>query len=445
LKRRVKYLRRQSDINQTAVILLNWGVKMKVITRWVNFTMAIMFGFSISTYADEFHYNNILIGDRASGMGGAYTAISDDASGLFYNPAGIVFVTDRNFSASVNAYAAQTKTYDNVIAGKPFVRRSSALLANYFGIVRPVGDFKFGFSYAVPDSVGEDLDLTVNNVAATTPFDFTINLSNRDNTYNYGPSFAASINNDLSVGITLYIHQREVLLIQNQFIARQDDTNQWTNSYFKLSETGLRPIIGLTWSPVEKLSLGATVSTTILFKSSASLQSTCVDTLTPTNCNATVPTAPVPFQIPTLTSFDAKRKYPVRAAIGAAYFASSNLLLSTDLTYHTAVDDPVFNNKVATLDVAVGSEYYLSKQWAMRAGLFSNVANTPPIQAGVTNIEERINLYGGSLSFTRFTGDSSVTLGGSVSYGAGQAQITTKDEVQTARTFGWTMFLSSSY
>lgn len=418
---------------------------MKVIIKWLMFTMSFMLGFSVPVYADEFHYNNILIGDRASGMGGAYTAISDDASGLFYNPAGIVFVTDKNFSASVNAYAAQTKTYDNVIAGKPFVRKSSALLANYFGIVRPIGNFKFGFSYAVPDSVGEDLNLTVNNVPAATPYDFTINLSNRDNTYNFGPSFAASINNDLSVGVTLYIHQREVLLIQNQFIARQDDTNQWTNSYFKLSETGIRPIVGVTWSPVEKLSLGATLSTTLLFGSNASLQSTCVDTQVAANCDVTVPTATVPFQIPTVTSYEAKRKYPVRVAIGAAYFASSNLLVSADITYHTAVTDPVFNNKVATLDAAAGAEYYLSKQWAMRAGVFSNVANTPPIVAGVTFIEERINLYGASLSFTRFTGDSSVTLGGNFSYGVGQAQITSPNEVQNATTFGWTMFLSSSY
>jgi hypothetical protein len=150
--------------------------------------------------------------------------------------------------------------------------------------------------------------------------------------------------------------------------------------------------------------------------------------------------------VPTLTSFDVKRKYPVRAAFGAAYFASSSLLVSTDITYHTAVDDPVFGNKVATLDVAFGSEYYLNKKWAVRAGLFSNVANTPAIQAGVTSIEEHINLYGGSLSFTHFTGDTSVTLGGSISYGTGQAQIgTSSTDVQSASTFGWTMFLSSSY
>ena len=395
--------------------------------------------------ADEFHYNNILIGDRASGMGGAYTAISDDASGMFYNPAGIIYVTDRNFSASVNAYTAQTKTYDNVIGGQPFVRKSSALLANYFGIVKPIGNYKFGFSYAVPDSVGEDLNLTVHNTPSF-PQDFTINLSNRDNTYNWGPSLAMAINSDLALGVTLYVHQREVLIIQNQFLARNDPTYQWSNSYFTLKESGLKPIVGIVWSPVEKLSLGATLSSTLLFSSSSSFQYTCVDTLDTANCSVISPIKNIPFQTLAFSSSETPRKYPIRVAVGAAYFANSNLLLSSDFTFHTAVADPVYGDKVATLDAAFGTEYYLSKKWAVRGGLFTNVANTPPIVAGVTNIEEHINLYGGSLSFTHFSGDSSVTIGGNISYGKGQAQIGTSiNEVQSASTFGWTMFLSSSY
>lgn len=422
---------------------------MNRISRRIIISTAFLLCLNTIALADEFHYNNILIGDRASGMGGAYTAISDDASGMYYNPAGIVYVTDRNFSASVNAYSAQTKNYENVIGGQPFTRKSSALLANYFGIIKPMGNYKIGFSYAVPDAVNEDLNLTVLNVPASSPaslpYNFTINLNNRDNTYNFGPSLATAINNDLAVGMTLYVHQRNVLIIQNRFTARSDGTNHWFNSYYSMTESGLRPILGVNWAPVEKLSLGLTLSKTYLLSSSTQYQVTCVDTLTPGNCTVTDPLAPVQFQVPTLSRFDQKKKYPLRVALGAAYFASSNMLLSGDITYHTAVEDTVFGNKVATLDAAVGTEYYLSKKWAVRAGLFSNVANTPTIQAGVTEIEEHINLYGGSLSFTHFTGDSSVTLGGSISYGLGQAQINSKDEVQNASTFGWNMFLSSSY
>lgn len=415
---------------------------MKSIYKWGS---AILICMSVTAMADEFHYNNILIGDRASGMGGAYTAISDDASGLFYNPAGIVYVTDRNFSASVNAYNYQIKTYDNVISGQPFVRKSSALLANYFGIVKPVGNVKIGFSYAVPDSVNEDLSQTVTNVtSASGNYDYTLNLNNRDNTYNYGPSLAMAINNDLAVGMTLYVHQRDTLIIQNNYLAFANGTNQWKNSYFKLSELGVKPILGVSWSPIEKISLGVTVSKVILLKSDASLQTTCWDTAK-LNCDINNP-GTLSIQTPSIAAINTNRQYPTRFAMGAAYFASKELLLSADVTYHTAVSDPVYGDKVSTVDVALGTEYYLSKKWAMRAGLFSNVANTPPIVAGVTNIEEHINLYGGSLSFTRFTGDSSVTFGGNINYGVGQSQIGTSNaEVQSARTFGWSMFLSSSY
>jgi hypothetical protein len=360
-----------------------------------------------------------------------------------------VYRSDRNFSASVNAYSAQYKTYDNVIGGQPFKRQSNALLANYFGIVKSVGDMKIGFSYAVPDAVNEDLSQHVVGVKSSnggSNYDFTINLNNRDNTYNIGPTFAAAINNQLSVGLTLYIHQRDVLIVQNQFVAYDNSTDIWVNRYYKQSETGLKPIFGLTWSPVEKLSLGASMSTILILNSNATVQDTCFNSAFPTNCDVNA-TPVFPLKVPSFTSYDQKRVYPIRFAVGAAYFANSSLLLSTDFTYHTAVKDPFFGDKVATLDFAVGSEYYLNKKWAIRAGFFTNVANTPPLQAGVLGSEEHINLYGGSLSFTRFSGDSSVTLGGSMSYGLGQAQIggTSPTDVQDASTFGYTMFLSSSY
>jgi long-subunit fatty acid transport protein len=427
-------------------ILFLRGAWMNIFARKIIFfTVSLLcFGLCCGKFAvaDEFHYNNLLIGDRASGMGGAYTAISDDATGMYYNPAGIVYVADKNFSASVNAYYSQTKKYDNVIGGQPFERKSSALLANFFGIVKPFGKFKLGFSYAVPDAVSEDQNQTFTNVSAAVSR-FTINLNNRDNTFNFGPSLAAEINNDLSVGITLYAHQRDVQITINQFVERTDTTSQWTNKYFRLSETGVRPILGVAWSPADKLSLGLSLSQTFVLSSSTNSWTTCWDNAVAVGCPVN---APATFlQVPTISSSALKRQYPISTAIGAAYFVDRNLLLSGDLTYHTAVTDPIYGNKVSTINAALGTEYYVTKKWAVRAGLFTNMANTPSIRTGVYTAEEHINLYGGSLSVSNFSGISSVTLGGSISYGKGQSQITGGTDVQNASTLGWLLFLSSSF
>jgi len=413
------------------------GGIMLIHTRRTLLATLLSLGMVNSSSADEYHYNNMLIGDRASGMGGAYTAISDDATGMYYNPAGILYVGERNFSASVNAYYSQSKKYENVIGNRPFERNSSALLANFFGIVKPMGNFKVGFSYAVPDAVSEDQNQNFSEVSATVSR-FTINLNNRDSTNNFGPSIATAINSDLSVGLSLYVHKRDAQLILNQFQERTDGSSQWTNYYFKLSETGARPVLGVMWTPIEKLSLGASISQTWVIAAKGEGQSTCWDS-SAVECNASILQSPRPI------GFTAKRKYPIRMAVGAAYFPDSNLIVSGDLTYNTAVTDSNYGNKEGTLNAAIGTEYYLNKNWAIRAGGYTNMANTPAIQAGFTSIEEQINLYGVSFSVSNFTNGSSITLGTSINYGKGKSQLLSNTSVQNASTLGWLMFLSSSY
>lgn len=414
---------------------------MIALTRLVVFLAVPLLVYGNPAVADDYHYNSFIIGERASGMGGAYTAISDDASGMFYNPAAIVYVGDRNFSASVNAYYSQTKKYDNVIGTRPYERKSTALLANYFGIVKPFGDFKIGFSYAVPDSVEEDQNQTFDNVSSSVSR-FTINLNNQDKTYNFGPSLAMEINDKLAIGLTLYAHQRKSQVILNQFVERVNATNQWVNRYYRLNESGVRPILGVSWAPVDKVSLGIALSKTYVLSSDGITQDTCWDAAAG-GCNATA-TSPS-IKVPTLTNFTSKRKYPLRVAVGAAYFVDSDLLFSADVTHYTAVIDPVFGEKMKTTNLALGTEYYLNKKSAVRFGMYTNMANTPNIQAGVTSIEEQINIYGITASISTFSGSSSVTLGTNISSGKGKSQILSDSSVQNASTFGWLVFLSSSY
>ena len=88
----------------------------------------------------------------------------------------------------------------------------------------------------------------------------------------------------------------------------------------------------------------------------------------------------------------------------------------------------------------------MNKNWAVRAGLFSNLANTPEVQSGRINQDEKVDLYGVSASVSNFTRNTSITLGGSYSSGSGKAQILDNStNIQDVKETGWMIFLSSSY
>ena len=388
--------------------------------------------------ADEYHYNNIVVGDRASGMGGAYTAVSDDPAGLYYNPAGIVYGAANNLSASVNAYHRNYTEYQNVLGGNGWKRTSASLLPNFFGVTQALGRGTVGFSYAVPDSVLEDQDQSFSNIPGTlsdgtsvTIEEFIVNFSHKDETYNIGPSYALKLGKSLSAGATLYIHRRERDSTFNQYLDLSTGEFQWLNTYYETAETGIKPVLGLMWAPVDKVSVGMALSKVSLFSSRTLSQTTCQGV----DC---------PYERRVVRS-DEKRELPYVLNLGAAYFPSSALLVSMDVSYYTETDDN-FQDKDAVLNVALGAEYYFTNQWAMRLGFFSDHANTPEVASGQTNQPEHIDLYNGSFSLSRFAGNSTTTLGLAYGAGSGEAQLfggSTSIQQVDRQTF--TVFLSASY
>lgn len=403
---------------------------------------------SSTCLADDYHYNNLLIGDRASGMGGAYTAVSDDPSGLYYNPAGITFIGGRNLSASVNAYHITNIKYRDVLGGGDWTRESSKLLPNFFGVTQPLGKGVVGFSYAVSDSILENQDTVLYNLPGTNVQRYIINMNNEENTYKIGPSYAQQINDDLSVGISLYFHLRNTETIFSQNISLTDTTYEWSSFYQQSDELGIEPVFGVMWSPMEKLSLGATLRKTELLSSSLDSQLTCASDIA-SNPN------PLCTQPPTtqLNSSDYKREYPWQLSLGVAYFPNERQLYSVDYTYYTeasndlsANNDSLFRTKEATWNLKLGTEYYLSSKWALRGGLYTNRANTPALESGRTDQPQHIDMYGLSFSGSRFTRNSSLTVGLSYGQGSGEAQVVGGvTNIQDVDTYSLSLFLSTSY
>lgn len=395
-----------------------------------------------SAYADQYHYINQIVGHRALGLGGAYTGISDDPAGLFYNPAGIVYAPTSNVSASVNTFQLYNITYKDALAGEfDWERNSLQLLPNFFGVIQPLGKFKVDISSSTPDSVLENQDQQFDDFGTISRF--IINLNNSDITYNFGPSIAMEVNDSLAIGLNLHYHFRKSELNQNQYILFKDGKLELINTYFQTSENGIRPKLGIMWSPIEKLSVGLTIDKTLLLKSATDSQGyICETDLATPGCSG--PNSEMNLEIQSSTG---KRTYPIQYRLGLAYFPTNTLLISSDIIYHTATaNNPIFTDKLGTFDVAIGSEWYMSSRYALRAGFFTSNANTPEIQITSTGQEPHINQWGLTSSLSRFSKGSSVTVGAMMTNGQGESQLfgglTTIEDTAIS---GFALFVSTSY
>lgn len=390
--------------------------------------------------ADEFHYNNILIGDRASGLGGAYTAISDDAAGLFYNPAGIVFTRDLQLSASANAVHSTKLTYKDVLRGSDWERESSNIVPNYFGITKKIGDNYFGFSYAVTDFEVEDQDSRFTNIPGV-PL-FIININNNEKVTKFGPSYAVALTEELNFGVTLYLHDRERDLTNNQFIRLPGNIFEWNNIYFETSENGVEPVIGLIWSPSDDWSFGLSLRKTFISSSRSRTQVTCSSNASP--LSQCIPVGGVPKDPTTIRSSD-ERDLPLNVRVGAAYFPTPRLLYSADILYYEDTSSDAFSAE-EVINYAFGIEYYFNAEWALRAGYYTDNANTPEVSSGKFDQLDHVDLRGLSLSMTRFSKTSSITIGYAYSSGDGEAQVVTgSQEIQDLEQKIETLYLSTTY
>ncbi len=125
---------------------------------------------------------NIGVGPRANAMGGAFSSIANDATAMYWNPAGI---------ASVNEFQGVI-TYT-----KMFVD----INLNYFGIVLPAGEAgSFGFNVTALN-IGE-MDVTTTDYPEGTGEKFDAG------SYAFGITYARNITESFSVGMNVkYIRE----------------------------------------------------------------------------------------------------------------------------------------------------------------------------------------------------------------------------------------------
>ena len=104
------------------------------------------------------------MGTRAWGMGGAYTAVADDAGAVFWNPAGLMQIKEPSIDVALSFHTEAADSYESLISYlEPDSGYGAGALSWYYGRLDPVADpsgteyrVANDFCYSLSKPVGKD-------------------------------------------------------------------------------------------------------------------------------------------------------------------------------------------------------------------------------------------------------------------------------------------------
>ena len=101
--------------------------------------------------ADDAQYTPFPIGARAVGLGGAFTALSDDPSGMHYNPAGLVDSARTSLQVSTNLYGLDLDVGKGIFSTVGQTAFSLDKVITELQIIPTTAGFVVGFGDRNPD------------------------------------------------------------------------------------------------------------------------------------------------------------------------------------------------------------------------------------------------------------------------------------------------------
>jgi long-chain fatty acid transport protein len=395
-------------------------------SRLLNLFVALGLG-AACAQGNPLYYKDVLIGERASGLGGAFVAISDDPSGIFHNPAGIAFGLESYLNISANAFNAGSQTYQNIYPGQDYVYKSQSFIPTFFGFTQTIGKGKFGLAVVVPNSDDIDQDDRADRPAepGVEPRSFIRKVSKQDISYMVGPAYAQEIAPNLSVGASFFGVWRAFKFIDNTLVLYDPvGTGKYNLHLASFNQSTFAGVLklGLEWMPLPKWSFGLALTKNYNFGGSG--RSRIIDTKVDGNGAPVTPDGTLPHDVDLQEYDNVYFAPPVNysVSLGSAFFYSKELLFIAQLDYHSPQSTYSEYPLDVTLNWSVGSEYFLDDWVAVRLGLFSNNANSRPVVDGAMNQEAKVDQIGGTFATSFYRSGTSVTLGIVYSKGIGRGQ-----------------------
>lgn len=327
--------------------------KLTLITMLLLFTSFV--------FAGGFQLNQH--GAKASGMSGAFTAVANDPSAVYWNPAGLSFIRGTHFMLSSHFVSPNT-TFRGVAPNIDEYKIVSRIFypSNFFASHSFDENLAFGFGFTVPFGLGTKWD--ENWVGKYLAVETELQL------FTLTPTVSYRITDNLSFGAGFVYSFANVKIIQKtpQAPFSGDATIKLEgkdNSSFGYS-------LGLMYKMTDDFTLGAAYQSNIVYDFTGTAKSTGAQQLIDAK------------RLP-MGDIEAQLKTPFNFAVGAAYNINENWLVSTDFQYvgWSSYDslkvnfvDPAYSDISSPRSyhnsyiIRFGTDYKFSDDLSLRGGLY---------------------------------------------------------------------------
>jgi hypothetical protein len=343
--------------------------------------------------AESTNKRMILPGARAQALSGAYTAVADDASAGWYNPAGLGFLRSPGVSVSVNNYSKSHKDISGVTSDTKLAENSSSIYPGFAGSNASLGPFTFGWSYFTLDQQNTDESQSLNIASSESTNAFTYDRAEltSGNLIHAGASVAFKLGQNFSLGVSEYYYRR-----QKQTALKERSTfasGVFYDSFVRQStlNEGTVTIVGLM-ARTGTFSLGITARIPKALSDKTELEAGSI-----------IYTGATPELSSSNLETRREDELIVRTwTAGLAWVPASFILVSLDAVHYPATNSPWlhqggFNTKTVT-DWSAGFEI-LTSSLIIAGGLFTNSSLVEtPTPSLVASEPARIDYQGFSSS-----------------------------------------------
>ncbi len=405
------------------------------------FILAVILSFAAAASAQDGRPVGQLFGDRAFGLGGAFTAFADDPSAAYYNPAGLAFGGDKMFAGSLQVFDQETLSLDGDFAPRSDSSARASLDSATSGLfptsgasLSKISDTQY-FSLAsfTPLNRGVKYTGVVTDTNRGLTHSVTLSTDTTEKRTLFGPAYGLRLTKELGIGAAIYLSTYTLSRgsFRSKYIAenRNPNATTWssTSQYSERYDTDIEtyavaPVLSLLYRGENGVRFGALVaapSTTLLGTATLSYRGFRFQ-------NNGVVTSELDG------TSDAKEPTTWSGRIGLGYEQARRFAISADVHMHLAntvktfetpdrfsailgidPDIPETRDLTTVVNYALGVEYYLTRNIPLRVGAFTNQSANPEIPSLTSGVAYAPHLdeYGATVSFGYYGKKGSVHVG----------------------------------